>query len=647
MLLRNQNRRLWLFFAALIFPALLLVALSVRMLSQERELVEKRLVEEQRRAVGALRQELLARLEYLKLQTLNALVARTDKTAGIRTAQPAFMWVGLVEGEQLRLPWEQEPAAEVSLLSQTAFTQWVQQGEQTELVQNQPKQALPWYQRALQRAQHPAQTAYAQLLLARAYAKAGQAAEAQSLYQKLLAAPADLRDEQGIAFWLYAAERLALNGSTLPGVLERLSTTMEDWRTQPPTELYLRRDLAERLAAEAALQPRAAVLQRQTGFALRQMEQALALQNDWPGLLRLHTASLKAPTEPLWFPYGAELCLVSLTAIPGTTQSAALVVRAQELFATLETANSVAGRAELFHGDAEAGAALGANFPGLRVTFTNQTESAWLKRWQLQRGFAAAALLLVLSMAFFGTYLLWRDMRRELHLAELRSQFVASVSHELKTPLTAIRMFAETLRLGGALDARTQAEYLDTIVNESERLTRLLNNVLDFSQIEQGRKSYQLTPSDLAEIVRNAARALEYPLAQQGFTLRMEVEQSLPPVNADGDALQQALLNLLTNAMKYSGASREIALRLRRADNQALIEVEDWGLGIAPAEQERIFEKFYRAHLPETKHIPGAGLGLTLVAHIAQAHGARVAVRSVPGAGSTFSLSFPLEPVGG
>jgi len=125
--------------------------------------------------------------------------------------------------------------------------------------------------------------------------------------------------------------------------------------------------------------------------------------------------------------------------------------------------------------------------------------------------------------------------------------------------------------------------------------------------------------------------------------LNAEVEDGLPPVRADADALEQAILNLLTNAMKYSGDSREIGLRLRRVDGRARIEVSDRGIGIAPEEQQRIFEKFYRAPTRENQLIPGTGLGLTLVEHVAKAHGGQVRVESEPGQGSTFAIELPLE----
>jgi signal transduction histidine kinase len=205
-------------------------------------------------------------------------------------------------------------------------------------------------------------------------------------------------------------------------------------------------------------------------------------------------------------------------------------------------------------------------------------------------------------------------------------------------------MFAELLQMKGA-DPQ-QARFLDTIVSESERLTRLLNNVLDFSRIERGQKTYRLEPAALPDVVQAAVRAIQYPLAQQGFSLELTVSDGIPPVAVDRDALQQAILNLLTNAMKYSGPHRQIGLRLYAENGTAMIEVSDRGIGIAEAEHGRIFEKFYRVPIPENREISGTGLGLSLVAHIAEAHGGSVQVKSRPGEGSTFSILLPLKAGG-
>jgi len=234
-------------------------------------------------------------------------------------------------------------------------------------------------------------------------------------------------------------------------------------------------------------------------------------------------------------------------------------------------------------------------------------------------------------------------MHRELEVADMRSQFVASVSHELRTPLTSIRMFAETLQMGRPIDPSARAEYLNTIVYESDRLTRLINNVLDFSKIERGQTVYRLEPAPLDVVVRQAAGTMQYPLERHGFQLHVTTQEEIPPVRIDIDAIQQALLNLLNNAMKYSRDDRRIDLTLARVNGHAVITVQDYGLGIAAHDQTKIFERFYRVPVPENTRIPGAGLGLSLVDHIVKAHGGFVAVTSAPGEGSTFAIHLPLE----
>jgi signal transduction histidine kinase len=236
-------------------------------------------------------------------------------------------------------------------------------------------------------------------------------------------------------------------------------------------------------------------------------------------------------------------------------------------------------------------------------------------------------------------------VRRELKLAELRSQFVASVSHELRTPLTAIRMFAETLQMERPLPPGARTEYLDTIVNESERLTRLIGNVLDYAKIERGQRVYRFESASVVEVVQRAAKAMEYPLARQGFGLDVNVVD-VPKTAIDEDAIEQAVLNLLSNAMKYSRDRRDIELRVSGDNAHAVIAVTDHGLGIPHAEQARIFDRFYRAEVPENARIPGAGLGLALVDHIVKAHGGLVHVTSAPGEGSTFAIHLPLVPPG-
>jgi len=259
------------------------------------------------------------------------------------------------------------------------------------------------------------------------------------------------------------------------------------------------------------------------------------------------------------------------------------------------------------------------------------------RRQRLFAGALVAAVLLVLLVGYFA----FRDFSRELQLASLRSNFVAGVTHDLKTPLTAIRMLAETLQLGRTRDPAVSEQILGTIVNESERLTRLLDNVLTFAKIEKGGRAYRPEEIDLSATVLGAARRFDYVLEQEGFHLSTETGGDRLLVKVDADALTQALLNLLSNAVKYSGKSREIHLSIHARGDEAEICVLDHGIGIPRSEQRRIFESFYR--VPEAaRETSGAGLGLALVRHFAEAHGGRVTVSSEPGKGSTFSLWLPL-----
>jgi signal transduction histidine kinase len=253
-----------------------------------------------------------------------------------------------------------------------------------------------------------------------------------------------------------------------------------------------------------------------------------------------------------------------------------------------------------------------------------------------------SVLFVVLGAVLLAAYLLLRDVHREAETVAMRSHFVASVSHELKTPLTSIRAHAETLLMGRADTPETTSEYLKTIMSESERLTRLVESVLDLSRIEQGRKSYRMQLTCLGEVVRSAAKTMEYPLSQLGFTLTISSDDTEPTLLADADALEQAILNLLGNAMKYSGGARRIEMRMGSAASEAFVDVVDHGIGITREEQTRIFEKFHRVQSAETQDIAGTGLGLALALHVVEAHQGRIDVVSAPGRGSTFSVRIPL-----
>ncbi|HUM16951.1 MAG TPA: HAMP domain-containing sensor histidine kinase [Candidatus Nitrosotalea sp.] len=256
---------------------------------------------------------------------------------------------------------------------------------------------------------------------------------------------------------------------------------------------------------------------------------------------------------------------------------------------------------------------------------------------------AFALLLAVIAAGLAATY---RLVRRESEIARLKSDFVANVSHDLKTPLSLIRMFAETLEMDRVPDAQRRREYYAVLTRESERLSRLIDNVLDFSRIESGRQRYEIAPGPVEPVVHEVLESFRHPLDQEGFTLDVSIAPDLPDVAMDVDAIKQALANLVDNAMKYSAERRRISITARRDGDGVVVEVADRGIGVPDSERERIFEKFYRIGRSETQGRRGSGVGLALVKHIVEAHGGRVTVDSPPGGGSRFTLHFPPLPAG-
>ena len=257
-------------------------------------------------------------------------------------------------------------------------------------------------------------------------------------------------------------------------------------------------------------------------------------------------------------------------------------------------------------------------------------------------GVLIAVLVLAIGL---GSLLIVRNLRAELTLARQKTDFVSNVSHELKTPLTSIRMFSEMLAEGRVRDPDKQRSYLNIITAEAARLTRLINNVLDFSRMESGEKQYHFQPCNLSEVVRITAETFRPHLETNGFAFHVEVPDGAILVRGDADALAQIFVNLLSNAEKYSGDRKEITLEVGRREQpfpQAEVRVLDRGSGVPPGREEKIFEKFYRAHDSLASGIPGSGLGLTLARQIARAHAGEVTCESRSGGGSVFILRLPL-----
>ncbi len=274
----------------------------------------------------------------------------------------------------------------------------------------------------------------------------------------------------------------------------------------------------------------------------------------------------------------------------------------------------------------------------------HDTTIAALARDQFRRNLLLIGVATALLLA--GVALTLRATARGMRLVEAKAAFVSNVSHELKTPLALIRLFAETLELGRVRGPEEAHEYYRIINRESRRLTRLINNILDFSRIEAGRRRYQFAETDVAEVVGEALQIYEYQLKSAGFEVAVNIRPDLPPALIDREAMGQCVLNLLDNAVRYSGQVKRIEVSVGARAHDIAIEVADHGIGIPRAEHRRIFEKFYRVSTGLVHDTKGSGLGLAIVRHIVAAHRGRVEVESAPGRGSRFTILLPAGRAG-
>ncbi len=547
------------------------------------------------------------------------------------------------------MPWDS--AGKQALSSEDGRSrELVLQAQNAEFSRNNLRQALSLLDRALSSAASASQKSFVRLQLGRILAKSGDEKEAVRLYRDLLEQSGEVTDEYGVPFSLYAGDRLSGMSGDFEPILGRLEGLARDGGWLPPSALYFMRDIIAQLEAKAQgslPSDKVDQLRRSVDDRLANLERISALRPFVRGWMSRRISSSWANEYSSWEAHGDIPWLVSVRDGFEDDVKYLLAFRGPEVLGSVIEKDGLGdtfpGSCRIVGGSDAEGMLPGSPFQGFRLRFDEAGVSAWsdsslpfpILYWSI--------LILAVGFTGFGMYLLWRDVRRELALADMKSHFAASVSHELKTPLTAIRMFAEALAMGVRKQPEAQQEYLRTIISESERLSRLLNNVLDFSKIEQGTRTYRFEPTSLDEVMRAAAKAMEFYMGQKGFHLEIETDQRVPKVQADRDALEQAVLNLLDNAAKYSGRSRELRLKLYREEKTVRIDVIDFGVGISDENKSRIFGKFFRVPASENQRIPGTGLGLAIVSYIAEAHGGRVDVFSRPGAGSTFSIVLPTE----
>jgi len=277
----------------------------------------------------------------------------------------------------------------------------------------------------------------------------------------------------------------------------------------------------------------------------------------------------------------------------------------------------------------------------LGIKLKNETISDLVK----SRSKKNLILIFIIDLGLiFGIWLIYRNVRKQLELSQLKSDFVSNVSHEIRTPLALISMYIETLELGRVKAKAKVQEYYGIILQETQRLSGIVNKILNFSQIESGKKRYKFELTDINSVVCEIASTFKFNFENKDFIYSMNCSKDLPEIYADKEAIADALVNIIDNAIKYSLEEKKIMVSTGVENNWVFIDVSDKGIGISENELKHIFEKFYRVTEKNLAlKAKGSGLGLTIVKHIIDSHKGKIEVKSKKSVGTTFRLLLPVK----
>ena len=284
------------------------------------------------------------------------------------------------------------------------------------------------------------------------------------------------------------------------------------------------------------------------------------------------------------------------------------------------------------------------NFPDWSIEFY-QADPRFLEDFLLsRRGIYFYTFILIAGILIFGLILTVRSITQEMELSRMKSDFVSTVSHEFKSPLTSIRQIAEMLETGRIQSEERRQKYYEVLLEQSERLSLLTENVLSFAKMEEGKREFVFEETDIKALLMEIVSTIQDRVRYEGFAIELEIEDFLPPIVADVSAITQAVTNLIDNAVKYSGESKKVVVNVRVDEKDLVIDVRDFGVGIKKVELNKIFDRFYRGGDELTRTIKGSGLGLTLVKQIVEAHYGSIQVESELGKGSVFTVRLPTDP---
>jgi signal transduction histidine kinase len=664
---RHSTKLSLLFVAAILIPGCVLAYFSIQNVGSQKELAEKRLLEEEERLATQL--GVFLRDELLRSAT--AFFAAADKVCpdlqDIDLPSDVRFYVdqAFALDSAGRFLWPRYTGADPASISapeSTRFLTLFSSAERAEFAQKNQSEAALLYREAAGAARHDAERAAAINGLARVLAKSSQTERAVSQYEVLLERYGSLHDENGVSFARYALHQLMRICSSDPtSVLRRISTLLSRFESgeRPLTdqtelllwdvEEWLKRN-PEIAAANDRIPGQISLLRGRLAFVAQDARGIDFFQSKNPGsvpLLELGPFGAVAGQvagSPRLFVIRRDANRSEILGFRVGLEHlrSALLDRASRILTSLEMEVAIVSGGDAYPADNSVTMVrdLSPLLPWWRVSVRPQDPEIISRYVSRRRWIYGTTLALLVAGMVLGVILVLRDLSREQRLSRLRTDFVANVTHELKTPLTSIRMFAETLRMRRTQNEAEQQECLDVIISETQRLSRLISTVLDFSKIERGQKQYRMAEVNVSEVAQSTLNTLKYSLEEQGFALEAEIE---PQVRAlgDADALEQAMLNLIDNAVKYSHRNKSVRIGLWTRDGRIFFRVADKGIGIPQGDQNRIFEKFYRAHAGNKRDTGGVGLGLTVVQHIVEAHQGKIEVESKVGEGSSFTIILP------
>ena len=657
-----RYRRAILFYTVAIGgPTLILLILGLQSVRRQQVAIDQLRIANLRLSVEQLAISLIERIDHLasaclRDQKLMAAVEMSMEPHHARDIRKAFDEAKarhpiagellVVDGDRvlfpaLHAPQEGMPSSPIDAGDSVAPL--LVRAEHLEFAQNRPDLAAQVYRTLASRTRSDNIRADTLARLARSYRKLGRDQAAIATYQQLVHEYADYSDRFSRPYGLIAAlELFELSADPDARLLLRTRQDVAHgrWELAGDQVSFFLEELDRRIPPPRTVAP---------SRFLRQFESARAIEKQLPfrdtsgsadarfdvftqGPERYHLYYRRVGERPTERQLALLLDLgwVERVLLPEVAQALSIPARAQLMVANDVTNEPMAPPSTY--------AALAGVLSSWKVTLQDVGGGSKVAIYRPSVLFAGT-ILFVLTLLVMGVLLLVRDVSREKALTRLRSDFVSAASHELRTPLTMIRLYAQTLLEDVDADREERRGSYEIIAEETERLKHLLDKVLDFSRVDRNRRKYRFERTSLHSVVTSAIELYEPQLRRRGFILERELSCDVPPVLIDPEAAMGAVLNLLDNAAKYSGASRRIEVRLGIRGGDAMVEVKDHGVGIDAAEHTRIFDQFYRCgHSTETG---GYGLGLFLVKHVMDAHRGRVELTSEPEKGSRFRLVFP------